>query len=1372
MRRLRHSFGLLGALGLLLATTACLTPAPASASVGHVFKETFGSVEQPSFASASTVATDQSTGDVYVMDGRDEEQLIRVEATAGKFKLKVGANVTGEFNFNTVGPEVQTALRSAACGGAPCLGIEGFAFGSFFFNSVRFMGSLGATDVPTIQCENGTPPLSGGEGCVVITRIGGVEGRIARFHADGSPAPFSALGSNLINGREGPDQTPRPGLENSFGTQLAIDNSGGPGEGDVYLTQPGEKAVDIFASNGSYLGKLSQFKQGPNAEGALTPFVGALRGVAVDSSGAVYVSDEGGEIHKFAPSGSPALDSDNVANFSIQSPLTLAAGIGPSAGSIFAVQASGGRFLRKLDADDGTLQYTVTAGGPPTEYGTVATDPATGQVYGARPSGDLIDDFDASGPTEAKKLDTFTSSNATGIAIRGASAKVYVARRELDSGNGAPPAPVDVWETVILPVATTEAASEVTSETALLHGTVSADGGPQASCEFQYITKAQTDANLTAKAPEFEGASSVLCSPAGPFTGTASHAVSAEVTGLGGGTPYRFRLLASNEQGSQPGDALSFRSAGPQIVSESVQAVGVGDVTLSAEINPQGATSTYRVEYGPTTAYGQSSASALVGFAGDESIHTVSVNIAGLSPATAYHFRFAATNAEGSGKGGDLSLSTYPAPPSFGPCANDALRTGFGAHLPDCRAYEQASPVDKHGANIQGSYNATQAASGGNRIDFFLNGGLATSGGSSGLSAYLASRGPGGWSTDGLAPSTEADQGLAAVVGWSEDMATTAVTAPVPGGSAEALYLRDSDTGVFSFGPLLPGGGNFFLAGYAADTQHLIFESEAPLLPGAVAGKTNLYDLNHGDLTLPGRIPTGGASACDDEGAPACAPALEGSVGGAYPWAGAPSASFCAGGATCGYYAQSAISHDGSKVFFTATDSRQLYLRENGTATTQISASQRSTPDPNGEKPAAFMGATPDGSKVFFAGCEKLTEDSTAVSTGANTCTDASQGQDLYSYDTATGELSDLATDPEASDLEGAAVQGVLGYSDDGSYVYFVANGVLAPGALPGNCASNGGGTCNLYISHDGVTTFVTTLRGRESEDAIDWKPFGTGASVPKSARVSADGHTLLFSSTRSLTGYDNALPPSATRNCSGGPGVSGSERCAQLFRYSAPGEELTCVSCNPTGAPPTGRARLATDRGFTHDSMRQYFLTRNLSADGNRVFFDSPDPLLGTDTNGVADPYEWETQGSGTCHTPGGCLYLLSSGTSPDPSYFGDASLNGDDAFIFTTQQLVPSDKDQLNDVYDAVVGGGLASQHELAPPTCAGVACQANPAPPPDSSLASASFQGPGNAHKPPSARKCPKGKRGVRSNGKARCVKKQSKQHKRHSNRGGLK
>ena len=85
-------------------------------------------------------------------------------------------------------------------------------------------------------------------------------------------------------------------------------------------------------------------------------------------------------------------------------------------------------------------------------------------------------------------------------------------------------------------------------------------------------------------------------------------------------------------------------------------------------------------------------------------------------------------------------------------------------------------------------------------------------------------------------------------------------------------------------------------------------------------------------------------------------------------------------------------------------------------------------------------------------------------------------GSDLYRYDSSSGQLHDLTVD-HSSDPVGADVLGVLGISGDGSYVYFVANGVLAANAgAEGSHASQGDcgawstgtvGTCNLYLSQN-----------------------------------------------------------------------------------------------------------------------------------------------------------------------------------------------------------------------------------------------------------------------------------------------------------------
>lgn len=371
-----------------------------------------------------------------------------------------------------------------------------------------------------------------------------------------------------------------------------------------------------------------------------------------------------------------------------------------------------------------------------------------------------------------------------------------------------------------------------------------------------------------------------------------------------------------------------------------------------------------------------------------------------------------------------------------------------------------------------------------------------------------------------------------------------------------------------------------------------------------------------------------------------------------------------------------------------------------------------------------------------------------------------SLGNDLYRYDAGSGDLVDLAPDPD--DANGADVLGVLGISADGSYVYFAANGVLADApnghgetALPGSCDGGftaGSGSCNLYAFHAGTIEFIARLEidGGTEGDAVNWVATPAGVSTDpdfqRTARLSADGGTLLFRSRRQLTGYPNQGVPEL-----------------YLYRVGAPGP--ICVSCNPGGEAPAGPATLGTIAAPTSFRRRPMgVLSHNLSASGNRVFFESVDPLVEADRNGAQgcprigfpsqefpacqDVYEWQAEGSGSCLSAtasGGCLHLLSGGHVGQPSFFAAASAEGEDAFFFTRAQLVQQDDDELMDVYDARVNGGLATQNE-APVDCVGEECRPPPSPPPPADALPATV-GPGHHRARHAPRRCRKGKHAPR-------------------------
>lgn len=274
------------------------------------------------------------------------------------------------------------------------------------------------------------------------------------------------------------------------------------------------------------------------------------------------------------------------------------------------------------------------------------------------------------------------------------------------------------------------------------------------------------------------------------------------------------------------------------------------------------------------------------------------------------------------------------------------------------------------------------------------------------------------------------------------------------------------------------------------------------------------------------------------------------------------------------------------------------------------------------------------------------------------------KGEHLFRYDLATETAVDLTP--------GGGVRGVLGASPDASYVYFAT-------------------ATALRVIHGGATTVVAL-----APDAVNYPP-STGA-----ARLSADGTRLAFLSAATIGLYDNT-------------DVATGEPDDEAYVYDASKRSLTCASCDPSGERPTGSARIpgAAVTGSGEGAVRAY-KPRSFSADGHRLFFESPDSLVLQDVNSFPDVYEWEAAGSGTCAKPSGCLQLISGGSGGSAS-FVDASADGSDAFFLTGVSLVGADPGAV-DLYDARVGGGFPE-----PPTpipCEGDACQPLPSPPDDPS------------------------------------------------------
>lgn len=597
----------------------------------------------------------------------------------------------------------------------------------------------------------------------------------------------------------------------------------------------------------------------------------------------------------------------------------------------------------------------------------------------------------------------------------------------------------------------------------------------------------------------------------------------------------------------------------------------------------------------------------------------------------------------------------------------------------------------------------------GNTVAFVSLVGFAGLAGSALAPDYLAVRdrvaGTNGWSTHGILPANQESVPFSYFTSqtpsyrlFSPDLATGVLRALTPLTDApnvmlaRNLYrrtdLRNPAGGAYdlltaSMDPVLPDLSGQYQAQPAdasSDLSHVIFESKIPLTaeaPECAAASYNdcpakLYEWVAGSVRLAGILPDGSA---------------------------APS-SAAGRGAVNRRYTTDTMSDDGSRIFFTSPANQSgtgdLYARVDGATSVRLNTSERSLPD--APQPATFAAATPDGAFAFFVTTEQLTED------------DDNAQPDLYRYafDVPAGatHLSRLS----AGDGDTADTLGVIGVSDDGQSVYFVASGQMIAGAPSAP-------TTRIYLWRNGVLRDVGGLR---DDATIDTGAFPY-TLVLKPSRVSPDGRFLLFSSNvgDGLTGYDH------------GSACGGGTPCAQLYVYDADGNggagKLACASCNLAAPIATSDASSEFQISVSATDSRTY-LNRALSYDG-QVFFSTGESLVAEDVNGtVDDVYEYDI--------PSGTLTLISSGRDQSGSYFMDATPSGDDLFFITRDQLSGWDVDDAYDLYDARVGGGMP---EPVPPLapCTGRACQGSTSEPPSTSApGSIGFDGTGDVRKRGSA------------------------------------
>jgi hypothetical protein len=149
-------------------------------------------------------------------------------------------------------------------------------------------------------------------------------------------------------------------------------------------------------------------------------------------------------------------------------------------------------------------------------------------------------------------------------------------------------------------------------------------------------------------------------------SGTTTKLVSVSIGHLTPGTTYHFRILATNADGTTVGGDRTLRTAlppakPPLVLGTAPFAPTATSVAFTALLNPRGATTTYRFQYGLTTAYGSETFAKSI--SAGVLPRSVSFHVNGLASHATYHFRVVASNRAGTTFGPDTLALTGPFPP-------------------------------------------------------------------------------------------------------------------------------------------------------------------------------------------------------------------------------------------------------------------------------------------------------------------------------------------------------------------------------------------------------------------------------------------------------------------------------------------------------------------------------------------------------------------------------------------------------------------------------------------------------------------------------------------------------------------------------------
>ena len=357
-----------------------------------------------------------------------------------------------------------------------------------------------------------------------------------------------------------------------------------------------------------------------------------------------------------------------------------------------------------------------------------------------------------------------------------------------------------------------------------------------------------------------------------------------------------------------------------------------------------------------------------------DSSEIVGEDLPRLQAGETYRYRLAASNtAPGTSlvQGAEQAL-TVPVPPSASEpsaCPNEVFRTGLSAGLPDCRAYEQVTPVDKEGATEPFHYrggvaSAVVVGEGGENVAFEEPVTSYGEGPGAGGSPYFFSRVAGnGWLMKAGEPQPEAGISHFYPQLYSADLSQLAFVeeyaTSMSGNSPDIEYKVGPAGGPYTLVASIPREDvSFSIAGEGwvagnGDFSKLVLQTKDYALLGERTGTRSGEDLY--EYTAGGGLRELNV---DEEGATIGSCGANVVRGEEDPGEGA-GASGSGGGSSHADSSSHSISADGSRVFFEAapghecTAAKNLYMRVDGSETVDIGA-------------YTFLGANKEGDKLLL----------------------------------------------------------------------------------------------------------------------------------------------------------------------------------------------------------------------------------------------------------------------------------------------------------------------------------------------------------------------------------------------------------------------